>query len=352
MKHVMLRALLAAALAALSSPESTIELRRRKLAVYPPQLISSLPPPPHSDPLRPPGAITVKSSSETRPGLPANLLRAIASQLCERGVAVVDGVFGTVHATNTLLEASLLWQAEKSGVSIGGWPLISSPGVGASGRDLARKLRGDYVTWEWQWRSRPELKKEALTTTTLLGHRKKVSELRDALSPHLAAAGGAGGGGAAAAGLRSCAGKNLTFPKLGGQSDSMLSMFPPDGAAYLPHVDVSRAAASKHDDDDDEAGYRAVLSLVYYINAPDWDPQKDGGCLRVKQLGDTGETMDVAPTHDRLVIMLSEHTEHEVLPTYRRRHALSNWLQEKEGAPPGKDRSIGHSEVSLSCEAS
>ena len=55
------------------------------------------------------------------------------------------------------------------------------------------------------------------------------------------------------------------------------------------------------------------ISSVYYFNK-DWADQ-DGGELRLRL--ETGETVDVQPRFDRLVLFMSRAIEHQVLPAHR-----------------------------------
>eukprot|EP00808_Paulinella_micropora_P013017 g66226.t1 len=104
------------------------------------------------------------------------------------------------------------------------------------------------------------------------------------------------------------------------ERQGMLTCFPPSPSGRIgfgmaqqkPHLD-------SHEDD------RRVLTLEYYVT-PDWDSEREGGQLRLELAGKQarpGQTFQVAPKHNRLVIYLSEEVVHQVLPTRGRRPRLA-----------------------------
>jgi len=69
------------------------------------------------------------------------------------------------------------------------------------------------------------------------------------------------------------------------------------------------------------------VTCIYYIN-PYWK-EEDGGQLRIFHEGAQGvkeEFDDIAPCGNRLLIFQSRQLEHEVLPTYFERYALTVWF--------------------------
>lgn len=62
------------------------------------------------------------------------------------------------------------------------------------------------------------------------------------------------------------------------------------------------------------------LTCLYYLN-PDWKDQ-DGGQLRIHL---NSESWDISPQLDRLVVFRSTDVEHEVLPSFADRLALTVW---------------------------
>jgi hypothetical protein len=133
----------------------------------------------------------------------------------------------------------------------------------------------------------------------------------------------------------------------------MLGVYPGGGSQYQAHVDSSKS---------DLAGF--YVSTLYYLNA-NWTAREDGrgdggeraggeagtpksaaetaaetaanadatrphywpgGSLRV-QLLDSGDSMDITPIADRLVLMLSRTVLHQVLPCWKHRYALVSWMR-------------------------
>uniref|UniRef100_A0A6S8PJD4 Fe2OG dioxygenase domain-containing protein n=1 Tax=Dunaliella tertiolecta TaxID=3047 RepID=A0A6S8PJD4_DUNTE len=69
---------------------------------------------------------------------------------------------------------------------------------------------------------------------------------------------------------------------------------------------------------------RAVTSIIY-LNK-DWDADRDGGCLRLFHTDGSGQFTDVAPESGRLVVFQACAVEHEVLPAFRQRWAMTAWV--------------------------
>lgn len=107
----------------------------------------------------------------------------------------------------------------------------------------------------------------------------------------------------------------------------MLARYPGQGARYARHTD----ALPQHLRESGKPCRR--LTAVYYLNSV-WEAD-DGGCLRVHMrasekinAGDVDQKkwVDVEPQRDRLVLFCSETLEHEVLPAYAERFAVTMWL--------------------------
>ncbi len=92
----------------------------------------------------------------------------------------------------------------------------------------------------------------------------------------------------------------------------------PAGGFYARHRDSLRGARNR------------VVSLVAYLN-PEWRAEW-GGALRVWP-PDGGPAQDTPPAPGTVVLMLSEETEHEVLPTLRPRLALAAWWRVNASTP-------------------
>ncbi len=74
----------------------------------------------------------------------------------------------------------------------------------------------------------------------------------------------------------------------------------------------------KHRDTFRDSGSRRVLTAIFYLNVG-WKPEL-GGQLRIYP-----DSIDISPTHNRLVVFLAE-LEHEVLPVQGQRLALTTWF--------------------------
>ena len=94
------------------------------------------------------------------------------------------------------------------------------------------------------------------------------------------------------------------------------------------------AGYAYHRDNDVQDGERAnprALTVICYLN-PDWDAADDGGALKIyddkhskrPRLGRRGP-VTVAPEAGTVVVFDAFHG-HEVLPSNRRRFALTLWL--------------------------
>jgi len=83
----------------------------------------------------------------------------------------------------------------------------------------------------------------------------------------------------------------------------------------MRHIDAYKGASTRR------------LTFLYYIN-PNWK-EADGGHLRIYLPGGSNNNeliRDIEPLGDRLVIFQSRVLEHEVLPTYIHRYALTVWF--------------------------
>lgn len=108
---------------------------------------------------------------------------------------------------------------------------------------------------------------------------------------------------------------------------------------YERHRDGFPSAADDEEDGGSGPMWRRVTSILY-LNESDW-PSAHGGALRVYHpqrpssnadaldYGDPdrgGTWLDVYPQGGRLVIFMSGAVEHEVLPAYAPRVALTAWF--------------------------
>lgn len=97
----------------------------------------------------------------------------------------------------------------------------------------------------------------------------------------------------------------------------------PEGGFYARHRDSLRGARNR------------LVSIVCYLN-DDWSADW-GGALRVFPPAPGEAAVDIAPHPDSVVLMLSEETEHEVLPTLRPRMALAGWWRVNASGPDRVD---------------
>lgn len=95
-----------------------------------------------------------------------------------------------------------------------------------------------------------------------------------------------------------------------GRFDVQVARYPGGGARYARHRDAFRDALG---------GVRRATAIVYLNDA--WRPE-DGGLLRLHV---APEPVDVEPVAGRLVVFLAETVEHEVLPAFAERLAVTAW---------------------------
>ena len=67
------------------------------------------------------------------------------------------------------------------------------------------------------------------------------------------------------------------------------------------------------------------MTAILYLNK-DWQPEQDGGCLRLYHLHGNGAFTDVAPESGRIVVFQACAVEHEVLPAHKQRWAMTAWV--------------------------
>ncbi len=91
--------------------------------------------------------------------------------------------------------------------------------------------------------------------------------------------------------------------------DVQAAWYPGEGAHYARHRDAFPGQGNRR------------LTAICYLN-PAWKPEH-GGALRL--FLDEGR-LDVEPVLDRLVVVLSERLEQEVLPAYAPRLAATAWF--------------------------
>ncbi|KAJ0398373.1 hypothetical protein ATCC90586_000710 [Pythium insidiosum] len=119
-------------------------------------------------------------------------------------------------------------------------------------------------------------------------------------------------------------------------TSTQLAIFPGDGSRFVRHTDTYSSAHAQHRSSSDDHATELVrrLTCVYYLN-DDWSPEHQGH-LRVFTKGAAASSAmaphwDIAPRLDTLVVFRSTDVEHEVLPAFHERMALTTWYY---GPPP------------------
>ncbi|OQR81291.1 hypothetical protein ACHHYP_16512 [Achlya hypogyna] len=106
---------------------------------------------------------------------------------------------------------------------------------------------------------------------------------------------------------------------LGDEMELQYLYYPGDDAGfYGKHIDQQERIPGKPN---------RVVSMVLYLNEPDWAVARDGGALMAYPDGRPAEMVE--PIGGTLVIFHSEKLIHEALPTKRDRWALVGWFMEK-----------------------
>lgn len=85
------------------------------------------------------------------------------------------------------------------------------------------------------------------------------------------------------------------------------------GNYYQRHLDAFRGQSNR------------VVSTVFYLN-DDWT-DADGGKLKIYQQGKDELICSVSPTLGKLVIFLSEHFPHQVMPANKDRFSIAGWFR-------------------------
>ncbi|KAG3162145.1 hypothetical protein PI126_g6089 [Phytophthora idaei] len=124
---------------------------------------------------------------------------------------------------------------------------------------------------------------------------------------------------------------------------TQFAIFPGDGARFVKHVDTYSNAHSDERGGMSKDGLVRLVTCVYYLN-DQWEPEH-GGHLRVHLKASKllpSCHWDVPPKLDTLMVFRSLDVEHEVMPTYRERKAVTIWYY---GEPPEASPAIARSEA-------
>ncbi|XP_065655897.1 uncharacterized protein LOC100209808 isoform X3 [Hydra vulgaris] len=94
-----------------------------------------------------------------------------------------------------------------------------------------------------------------------------------------------------------------------GRTPGMVACYPGNGSHYKCHVDNARKDGR-------------IITCLYYLNEQ-WDCERDGGMLRLYTMN---ERVNIEPIFNRLLLFWSDkRTPHEVLPSFRKRFAITLW---------------------------
>ena len=104
------------------------------------------------------------------------------------------------------------------------------------------------------------------------------------------------------------------------RGEYQLALYPGGGSGYVRHRDAFPQAAGHEAQTD----MRHVTAIAY--TSEGWQ-QEDGGCLRVYLQEDDNGSVDIEPRAGNMVVFLSGLIEHEVLPSYTERVALTSWYR-------------------------
>jgi len=95
------------------------------------------------------------------------------------------------------------------------------------------------------------------------------------------------------------------------------------GDFYRRHLDAFKGEENR------------VLSVVAYLN-PDWSEEDGGELVLYPERGGAAE-LRVTPAQGTLVLFLSEHFEHEVLPARRDRFSIAGWFRQNNSSASRAD---------------
>lgn len=110
----------------------------------------------------------------------------------------------------------------------------------------------------------------------------------------------------------------LSNYNIGSRTKAMIACYPGEGTHYVKHIDNPNKDGR-------------CITAIYYLNR-NWEPEKDGGSLKIYSACVEGVIAQVDPFFDRVIFFWSDRRNpHEVLPAYRERYAITVWyMDEKE----------------------
>ncbi|GMF24461.1 unnamed protein product [Phytophthora lilii] len=109
---------------------------------------------------------------------------------------------------------------------------------------------------------------------------------------------------------------------------------PGDGSRFVKHLDTYSSAQGNERGVMSKDGLVRLVTCVYYLN-DEWEPEHGGElCVHSKGTEVLPEShWDVPPKLDTLMVFRSLDVEHEVLPTFRERKAVTIWYYGKPMQP-------------------
>ncbi|CAJ1328351.1 unnamed protein product [Effrenium voratum] len=116
------------------------------------------------------------------------------------------------------------------------------------------------------------------------------------------------------------------------RSDAMVSIYE-NGSRFQKHVDNPNQDG------------RVLTSIVYLNTGDPWKAEDDGGQLRMFLDGEP--PIDLMPDTGRMVLFWADRIPHEVLPSKRRRMALTYWMWFDRQEREAKVRQLGDAETQL-----
>ena len=256
-------------------------------------------------------AATHKTTSATPPALLNKIIHsaklpdpiAVADTLANKGFCIIDNFLGASAATASVLAGiqaldtagrlrlgkiqNALKQAENTESRTDRIGFIPSP-IGPPPKTAATTAAASSTA--------PPTIPTADCADALLAYTRAADFMRTQLTQHEALVKRIGGG------LDDC--------------NFMCACYPGGGARYVKHRDALPYKAGRK------------LTVIYYLNAQ-WQ-KGHGGELRIWPTDETEDedAVIIEPLADRLVLFISS-LEHEVLPAWRPRFALTTWMFNK-----------------------
>ena len=240
-------------------------------------------------------------SADVIPPKPPFDARAVASFLCTRGFVVIDGFLGSTSAAAAVRTG--IAQLDDNGM------MRLGKIQHGTNQDTANSSRSDRIAFL------PPVDRPATTTTKVP---KGAAHGSDTLAPEECSA-ALHAYIKVADGLRTqLSAQDNLVERVGGVLDGcniMCAVYPGGGARYVKHRDALPYKAGRK------------LTVIYYLN-DQWGARPRGE-LRIWPSDEADEEpVTIELVADRLLIFISS-LEHEVLPAWCPRYALTTWMFNK-----------------------